>query len=151
MSLGDMSSHVGVPSPFSPGESTRRVMTSGFPSPAEDYLNPSIDLNRELIHHPSSTFFLRVKGHSMTRSGVNNGDLLIVDRSLDPTPGNVVVVLLDGSFTLKRLANNNGLPLLKTDSPGESPIDLSHCNEAQIWGVAIYSIHYLSLKQLPED
>ncbi len=145
MALDYVSVPAGSPSNFLQNE--LRNSTSGFPSPAEDYLDIRIDLNKELIIHPSSTFFLRAKGHSMTRSGINNGDLLIVDRSLDPIPGNIVIALLDNSFTLKRLTNKKGVPLLETDPAIETPVDLSHCNNVQIWGVVVYSIHYLNLAQ----
>ena len=77
-------------------------VAAGFPSPAEDYVDVGIDLNEQLIRHPTSTFFLHVSGHSMTDAGIHDGDLLVVDRSLDPRPGQVVVAVLDGAFTLKR-------------------------------------------------
>ena len=83
-------------------------VAAGFPSPADDYIEVGIDLNEQLIRHPSSTFFLRVSGDSMTGAGIHHGDLLVVDRSLDPRPGRVVVAVLDGSFTLKRLARYRG-------------------------------------------
>ena len=83
-------------------------IAAGFPSPADDYIDVGIDLNEQLIRHPSSTFFLRVSGDSMTGAGIHHGDLLVVDRSLDPRPGRVVVAVLDGAFTLKRLARYCG-------------------------------------------
>jgi SOS-response transcriptional repressors (RecA-mediated autopeptidases) len=83
-------------------------VAAGFPSPADDYVEVGIDLNDQLIRHPTSTFFLRVSGDSMTGAGIHDGDLLVVDRSLDPRPGRVVVAVLDGGFTLKRLARHRG-------------------------------------------
>lgn len=83
-------------------------VAAGFPSPADDYIDVGIDLNEQLIRHPSSTFFLRVSGDSMTGAGIHHGDLLVVDRSLEPCPGRVVVAVLDGAFTLKRLARHRG-------------------------------------------
>ncbi len=77
-------------------------VAAGFPSPADDYIDVGIDLNEQLIRHPISTFFLRVSGDSMTNAGIQHGDLLIVDRSLDPRPGNVVIAVLDGAFTCSR-------------------------------------------------
>ena len=83
-------------------------VAAGFPSPADDYVEVGIDLNEQLIHHPTSTFFLRVSGDSMLGAGIHDGDLLVVDRSLDARPGRVVVAVLDGAFTLKRLVRHRG-------------------------------------------
>ena len=82
-------------------------ISAGFPSPADDYIDAGIDLNEQLIRNPTSTFLLRVSGNSMTATGIYNGDLLVIDRSLDPHPGHIVVAVLDGAFTLKRLVFNN--------------------------------------------
>ncbi len=119
-------------------------IAAGFPSPADNYIDKGIDLNEELIHHPISTFFLRVKGESMSNAGILNGDLLIVDRSLEPQPGNIVVAILDGSFTLKKLTYKKGIPYLEAEHPNYPVIDLRHYENVQIWGVAIYSIHSLN-------
>ncbi len=118
-------------------------VSAGFPSPADDYIDTGIDLNEELIKHPASTFFLRVSGHSMIGSGVKDGDLLLVDRSLDARPGSIVVAILDGNFTVKRLERHRGIICLEADHPSHPPIDLSCYENIQIWGVAIYSIHNL--------
>ncbi len=117
---------------------------AGFPSPAENYIDTSIDLNEELIRHPASTFFLRVKGESMSNAGVLDGDLLIVDRSLDPQPGHIVIAVLDGAFTLKKLTFSKNIPYLEAEHPKYPPIDLRQYENVQIWGVAIYSIHSLN-------
>ncbi len=119
-------------------------INAGFPSPADDYLDIGIDLNEQLIKHPASTFFLRVKGSSMTNAGIQDGDLIIVDRSLDPKPGLIVVAILDGEFTLKRLRINKGILYLEAANPNYPSIDLRHYENVQVWGVAIYSIHNLS-------
>ena len=121
-----------------------KAISAGFPSPADDYMDTGIDLNKELIRHPASTFFLRVNGHSMNGSGINDNDLLIVDRSIDPLPGRIVVARLDGAFTLKRLVRHHGTLRLEAENPAYPPIDLHNYGEVQIWGVAIYSIHNLS-------
>ena len=118
-------------------------IAAGFPSPADDYIDTCIDLNEELIYHPASTFFLRVKGESMSNAGVLNGDLLIVDRSLNPQPGHLVVAILDGAFTLKKLTYREGIPYLEAEHPNHPAIDLRNYENIQIWGVAIYSIHSL--------
>ena len=116
---------------------------AGFPSPADDYVEMGIDLNEQLIRHPSSTFFLKVSGESMTEAGIHDGDLLVVDRSLDPRPGRVVVAVLDGAFTLKRLARHHGRLRLEAAHPDYPPLELQHCSDVQIWGIAIYVIHPL--------
>lgn len=118
-------------------------VAAGFPSPADDYVEVGIDLNEQLIRHPTSTFFLRVSGESMTGAGIHDGDLLVVDRSLEPRPGRVVVAVLDGAFTLKRLARHRGRLRLEAAHPNYPPLDLHRCGEAQIWGVAIHVIHPL--------
>ena len=119
-------------------------ISAGFPSPAENYIDKRIDLNEELIRNPASTFFLRVHGESMSNAGILDGDLLLVDRSLDPQPGHVVVAVINGSFTLKRLTYRNNIPYLEAEHPNYPALDLRYCESLQIWGVAIYAIHRLS-------
>ena len=118
-------------------------VAAGFPSPADDYVEVGIDLNEQLIRHPTSTFFLRVSGESMLGAGIHHGDLLVVDRSLDPRPGRVVVAVLDGEFTLKRLVQHQGRLRLEAANPAYPPLELHRCGDAQIWGVAIHVIHPL--------
>tara|TARA_B100000700_G_C14980240_1_gene826025 strand:- start:55 stop:507 length:453 start_codon:yes stop_codon:yes gene_type:complete len=119
-------------------------VSAGFPSPADDYIEVGIDLNEELIHHPASTFFLRVSGNSMNDAGIYNGDLLIVDRSINPQPGHIVIAVLDGSFTLKKLIFHNGNLYLQAAHPDYPSLDMRHYENLQIWGVVVYSIHYLN-------
>ena len=119
------------------------TVSAGFPSPAEDYLELGIDLNQYLIKNPISTFFLRVSGNSMNNAGIYNNDLLIIDRSINPCPGHIVVALLDGEFTLKRLIKEENNYYLKADKPNYPAISLYEYIDIQIWGVAIYSIHEL--------
>ncbi|MAV10661.1 MAG: peptidase S24 [Synechococcus sp. MED850] len=118
-------------------------VAAGFPSPADDYVEVGIDLNEQLIHHPTSTFFLRVSGDSMLGAGIHDGDLLVVDRSLDPRPGRVVVAVLDGAFTLKRLVRHRGRLRLEAANSAYPPLELHRCGDVQIWGVAIHVIHPL--------
>ena len=118
-------------------------VAAGFPSPADDYMEVGIDLNEQLIQHPTSTFFLRVSGESMLGAGIHHGDLLVVDRSLDPRPGRVVVAVLDGEFTLKRLTQHQGRLRLEAANPAYPPLELHRCGDVQIWGVAIHVIHSL--------
>ena len=119
------------------------AISAGFPSPAEDYIEPGIDLNKYLIKNPISTFFLRVSGNSMNNAGIYNNDLLIIDRSINPIPGHIVVALLDGEFTLKRLVKKKDNYYLKADKENYPAINLYEYTDIQIWGVAIYSIHEL--------
>ena len=118
-------------------------ISAGFPSPASDYVDLGIDLNEQLIRNPSSTFFLRVSGNSMTGEGIYNDDLLIVDRSLEATPGKIVIAILDGNFTIKKLTYSNGISYLEASHPDYPTIDLRNYGDVQIWGVAIFSIHNL--------
>ena len=119
------------------------AVSAGFPSPAEDYIELGVDLNKYLIKNPISTFFLRVSGNSMNNAGIYNNDLLIIDRSINPTPGNIVVALLDGEFTLKRLIKEQNNYYLKADKENYPAISLYEYVDIEIWGVAIYSIHEL--------
>ncbi len=124
---------------------------AGFPSPADNYIDTNININEELIHHPSSTFLLRVKGESMRNAGILDGDLLIVDRSLNPRPGDIVVAIIDGSFIVKRLAYRQNISYLEAEHPNYPAIDLSHYESVQIWGVATFSIHKLCrIKQVQD-
>ena len=118
-------------------------ISAGFPSPADDYIDIGIDLNEELIRHPTSTFLLRVSGDSMNGAGVHNNDLLIVDRSLNPRPGHIVIAVLDGAFTLKRLVLKGETLCLQAENPHYPSIELQQYDNIQIWGVAMYSIHSL--------
>ena len=118
-------------------------VAAGFPSPADDYVEVGIDLNEQLIRHPTSTFFMRVSGESMLGAGIHHGDLLVVDRSLDPRPGRVVVAVLNGEFTLKRLVQHQGRLRLEAANPAYPPLELHRCGDVQIWGVAIHVIHPL--------
>ena len=119
------------------------TISAGFPSPAEEYIELGIDLNKYLIRNPISTFFLRVSGNSMNNAGIYNNDLLIIDRSINPNPGHIVVALLDGEFTLKRLIKEKNYYYLKADKENYPAINLYEYEDIQIWGVAIYSIHEL--------
>ena len=121
----------------------QETISAGFPSPAEDYIELGIDLNKYLIRNPISTFFLRVSGNSMNNAGIYNNDLLIIDRSINPNPGHIVVALLDGEFTLKRLIKKQDSYYLKADKENYPAINLYEYIDIQIWGVAIYSIHEL--------
>ncbi|MBT7942156.1 MAG: translesion error-prone DNA polymerase V autoproteolytic subunit, partial [Alphaproteobacteria bacterium] len=84
------------------------AVQAGFPSPADDYMEGALDLNEHLIRRPAATFFLRVLGDSMTGAGIHSGDLLIVDRSIHPIDGHIVIAVIDGELTVKRLSRRRG-------------------------------------------
>ncbi|MAV54331.1 MAG: peptidase S24 [Phycisphaerae bacterium] len=117
------------------------TVQAGFPSPADDYMERSLDLNEELIHRPHATFFLRAAGHSMVGAGIHDGDLLIVDRAAPPRPGLVVVAIVDGEFTLKRLAQTNNGLALEPEHPGYQPIAVGEDTDVRIWGVVTFVVH----------
>ena len=116
-------------------------VSAGFPSPADDYTEENIDLNEHLISNPFSTFFLRVKGDSMTNSGIKDKDLIIVDKSLIAKPGNIVIAMIDGEFTIKRLSIKNDELYLKSENHNYPDFSFKNHIDVQIWGVVIYSIH----------
>jgi len=108
---------------------------AGFPSPAEDHIEKTLDLNELLIRHPQATFFVRVSGDSMKGAGINDKDVLIVDRSIEPVHGRIVIAVLDGELTVKRLHRQNGTILLCPESPDFKPIEIKKESDLQIWGV----------------
>lgn len=118
-------------------------LPAGFPSPADDYIEGKLDLNRHLIKHPAATFFVRVTGNSMTGAGIHSGDLLIVDRSLEPTDGQVVVAVLDGELTVKRLQMRQGVTRLLAENSLYRPIEITEQQTIAIWGVVTNVIHPL--------
>ena len=120
-------------------------VSAGFPSPADDYTEENIDLNEHLISNPFSTFFLRVKGESMINAGIKDTDLIIVDKSLIAKPGDIVIAMIDGEFTIKRLSIKNDELYLKAENHNYPDFSFKNHIDVQIWGVVIYSIHSLSL------
>jgi DNA polymerase V len=108
---------------------------AGFPSPAADYAYKSIDLNEHLIRNKEATFVFRVKGDSMTGVGINEGDELLVDRSIEPRHGHIVVAVLNGDFTVKRLHQRGGVVKLIAENPRYAPIVLKDGQELVVWGV----------------
>lgn len=114
---------------------------AGFPSPADDYVDKRLDLNVHLIQHPNATFFIRVDGDSMTDAGIHSGDLLVVDRKLEPGDQSVVVAALDGELTVKRLVKKNGKLFLASENPRFKPIEVNPEVGVEVWGVVVHSIH----------
>lgn len=118
---------------------------AGFPSPAQDYVENGIDLNRELIRNPSSTFFGRARGCSMEGAGIYDGDLLVIDKSLEPYEGAVAVCFIDGEFTLKRIhfereAGQMVAVWLMPENDSFHPIKVTQENQFIIWGIVTHSI-----------
>ena len=116
-------------------------VSAGFSSPADDYMEGTLDLNEHLVKNPASTFFVRVAGESLIGVGIFPGDMLVVDRSLAPQSGNVVIAVLDGELTVKRLWRQNGEVELRAENPAYKPIVLSGTMELDIWGVVKHVIH----------
>lgn len=116
-------------------------VSAGFPSPASDYLDSSLDLNELVIRHPSATFYVKVKGQSMTDAGIEDGDLLVVDRSIDPTNNTIVVAYVDGEFTVKKISKIGGKLYLMPKNPNYKPIEITESMNFYAWGVVTYVIH----------
>jgi DNA polymerase V len=116
-------------------------VSAGFPSPAEDYIEGRIDLNRELIKHPLSTFYIRVTGDSMCNAGIYPNTLLVVDRAMETNDGHIVIARLGDELCVKRLSiGNDGLVRLLPENDFYSPIEISEEMDFEIWGRVIYSI-----------
>jgi DNA polymerase V len=134
------------PVPFEKRTSLRLPLVAanveaGFPSPADDHLERSIDLNEELINNPAATFYVRVKGDSMRDAGIHAGDVLIIDRSVTPIDRQIVVAMIDGEFTVKRLRKLNDKVFLEAANPAFQPIGVGEDQELTIWGAVTYIIH----------
>ena len=114
---------------------------AGFPSPAEDYLDKKLDLNEHLIKHPASTFFVKVKGDSMVGAGINSGDILIVDRSIEPKDKKIVVAVVNGDFTVKRITKRGDKLSLMSENPKYFPIEIKEGMDFEVWGVVVHVIH----------
>ena len=116
-------------------------ISAGFPSPADDHIEKQLDLNEHLIKNPSSTFFLRVSGESMKNAGIFPNDILIVDRSLKPIDGKIVIAALDGELTVKRLRREKNILYLMPENPDYQPIKINEAQDLIIWGVVTNVIH----------
>jgi DNA polymerase V len=110
-------------------------ISAGFPSPADDFLDISIDLNKVLIQNPSATFYGRVKGDSMIGAGLSDGDLLIIDKSLEPVDDKIAVCFIDGEFTVKRIKIESDVIWLIAENKKYSPIKVTPDNDFIIWGI----------------
>ncbi len=113
---------------------------AGFPSPAQDFISESIDLNHEIVRHPASTFYGRVDGDSMIGEGIESGDLLVIDRSIEPADGDLAVCCIDGDFTLKRINLCDNEIWLIPSNEAYDPILVTPENRFEVWGVVTYTI-----------
>lgn len=135
-SAASLADRVGAPLYLAPVE-------AGFPSPAEDYIDCKLDLHRHLVRNEAATFFLRAHGESMLGAGIHDGDLLVVDRSMEAGNRKVVIAALEGELTVKRLLRREGRVLLAPENPQFSPVDITENEFVHIWGVVTYVVHKL--------
>lgn len=118
-------------------------VSAGFPSPSQDESKEVLDLNDLLIKRPAATFFLRVSGNSMIQAGIHDGDILVVDRSLKPISGKIVIASLNGELTVKRLEIKGKTLRLVAESKRYKPIDITEDADLRIWGVVTSVIHFV--------
>lgn len=119
---------------------TATSIAAGFPSPADDYMDAPMDLNRYVVRNHASTFYARVKGLSMVDDGIDEGDLIVIDKSLEPTDNCLAVCYIDGDFTLKRFKREGAHGWLIPANKAFSPIKVSKENDFLIWGIVTYII-----------
>lgn len=115
-------------------------ISAGFPSPAEDFVEGKLDLNKKLIDHPSATFFVRVTGDSMINANIREGDILIVDRSIEATDNKIVIAVLNGELTVKRLKKKRKRYILAPENVEYPDLEITS-DDFSIWGVVTYVIH----------
>jgi DNA polymerase V len=116
-------------------------VSAGFPSPADDYLENKLDLNQHLIKNPPATFFVRVTGDSMVDAGIYSGDILVVDRSLNPKDGNIVIAVINGELTVKRISMGKNKIFLLPENQKFKPIEITGEMSFEVWGVVTTVIH----------
>ncbi len=122
------------------------TVKAGFPSPADDFEEQPLDLNRALVRNPAATFFVRVEGDSMTGAGIDDGDLLVVDRSVEPQEGSIAICCVEGEFTVKRLRYERDALVLLPANPKYRPIRVEAASDPIVWGVVRFVI-----KELPNS
>jgi DNA polymerase V len=118
-------------------------VAAGFPSPADDYIEKTLDLNELLVQKPAATFFVRAEGESMLGAGIHPNDILVVDRSIKPVSGKIVICALNGELTVKRLKSDSGVIILAAENPAYADIILNADMNMVIWGVVTHVIHDL--------
>lgn len=131
-----VAAHVPCVLPFA-----RWVVRAGFPSPAEDWIEGELDLSTLVIKNRVSTYFVRAVGDSMVGAGIQSGDLLVVDRSLEPHDGSIVIASVDAELTVKRYRRRGGRPLLVAENPAYPSIAIQELSDFSIWGVVTTVVH----------
>ena len=116
-------------------------LAAGFPSPADEYLEKTLDLNEYLVDKPAATFFVRAAGDSMIGAGIQPGDLLVVDRAKEPKNNSVVVALVNGEFTVKRFFKKGTKISLRAENPAYQPLEITAEMDFEVWGVVAHVIH----------
>ena len=116
-------------------------VSAGFPSPADDHIDRKLDLNELLIQNPVATFFVRVAGDSMQDAGINHGDILVVDRSLEATSGKIVIAIVNGELTVKRFVQDHSSCQLVAANPDYPPVAITEDTDFSVWGVVTSVIH----------
>ena len=114
---------------------------AGFPSPAEDFLEKRLDLNEYLIKNKSATFLIKVHGDSMVNAGIFDGDMLVIDRSVQPSSGKIVLGILNGEFTVKRIEKRKSKVYLIPENKAFNQIEITSEMDFQIWGIVTFAIH----------
>ncbi len=135
---------------YKPDRSTKRrqplfmaTVPAGFPSPAADYEEGKLDLNKHLIRNPAATFFVRVTGDSMLKAGIHSGDLLVVDRSIEPKDKKVVIAVVNGELTVKRIRIRKNRLTLEAENDAYQSQEINDQIEFEVWGVVTNVIHEL--------
>ncbi|MDA8871350.1 translesion error-prone DNA polymerase V autoproteolytic subunit [Flavobacteriaceae bacterium] len=118
-------------------------ISAGFPSPADDFKELRISIDQEVVRNEEATFYARVSGQSMQGAGLDDGDLLVIDRSMEPQHNKIAVCYIDGEFTVKRLKVTPGGIFLMPENPNYQPIEVSEDNELIIWGIVTYVVKKL--------
>ena len=116
-------------------------ISAGFPSPADDFVDTKLDLNDHLVHHPAATFFLRVSGDSMKGAGIFDGDLLIVDRSIERFNKAVIIAVLNGEMMVKRIIFRGKSVILAPENPEYKPVEVTEDMDFSVWGVVTAVVH----------
>jgi DNA polymerase V len=119
------------------------TISAGFPSPAEDFIDKKLDLNEYLVRNQPATFLVKVQGTSMENAGILDGDILVVDRSLEPSSGKIVIGVIDGEFTVKRIEKKAGKFFLLPENESFKPIEITPDMDFKIWGIVTFAIHKL--------
>ncbi len=133
-------------SPYVPGTPDPRPLflarvSAGFPSPADDAVDRALDLHELCVKNPPATYFVRVEGHSMVDAGIHDGDVLVVDRSLEPADGRVVIAVLNGELTVKRLRIRGRQTWLAPENPVYPPIPVTSDMDFEVWGIVTHVVH----------